>query len=136
MRYSKENQAKRKNHGCDAEKYINKFVRGKKNSNDYYDIETKNCLIEVNCCNALNVGNAAKTSMQLGRYQIEKENHIMLFLKSKQAIKECFYIFVLDINGRKIWKKLSWEFVENKMLTNKKYTAISWRDVFYEKWKD
>ena len=118
-----------KDKGVEAEKYVNKFFRGVTNGKGCYDIETKNCLIEVKSCNIINNCNPKHKRPQFGRYSIDTQNHIKLFLEAIRKNKVPIYVFVLSINKRKIFIKKRWDELIIDGL--KSYANIPWTHIFY-----
>ena len=130
--------------GYEVEKRMRKFFKGKTSSCDAIDFETKTSLYEVKSCNLFNIsinnGNQRRdfkkqqhkqcSGMQLGRFHIIMDNHILLHLQSQKLKKIPKYIFVLKINNQIAFKVLSWDQV-NKFVTNKKRNVpITIKEIF------
>lgn len=126
-------QSKRKQNGINAENFIAKWFKAKPSKYPEYDLETKKYLIEVKSCVALNSVDKRRNSYQLGRFVINTDNHILLFLRSIQQNKIPCYVFVLKLGTRLIFKKV--KYCDIKIL-NKKYNAISWGDIFFPEIKN
>jgi len=110
--------------------YLTKLFKGKHTGTkiNYCNIETNNYLIEVKSCNLFNKNNKMT---QLGRYFIDTNNHITLFLKAIQKNKIPIYIFVLKINNYKIIKKVTWDLIT--INNTKDYSYIKLNKIFYKK---
>lgn len=91
----------------------------------YYDVETKNLLIEVKSCRVIN---KLKRGHQIGRFQIKTNSHVGLHLEAQQKNKRPVYAFVLRVNNHKIFKLVNWDKIEVDY--KRKYTYIPWVDIF------
>ena len=119
-------------YGKKYEEFVNKFIRVKYVSEvqQNYDIETKTTLYEVK-------GAKVYHNRSFGRYYILIQNHRELLELSKQLKKIPKYAFVLNIDGRMIWKSLSWYIVNLAILRtkihkkeNKEYCYLSVKEIW------
>ena len=125
------------------ENKLRKFFRGSKCSFDEVDFETSKCLYEVKSCNLFNKcynGNDRRPYIecrhkkcltnQLGRFSINPENHIGLYLRSLQTGKVPKYIFALTYQNQSIFRVLEWEDVV--IPNTKKHYFVRLADLFGE----
>ncbi len=119
-----------------------KFFRGKHSELDEVDFETSTSLYEVKSCKLfnLNTNNCNQkrkyvdyihkqcSSFHLGRFFINPDNHIALFLRALQLNKIPKYIFVIRVDNQIIYKVLPWEKV---IVMNEKQSVIKLKDIFY-----
>lgn len=87
-----------------------------------YDIQTKNCLYEIKGCRCWTTRkNESDKKLRLSKYYIIIDNHKELKLESDKLSKIAKYVFLLQIDGRKIWKTMSWEAVDMFIRQNNHY---------------
>lgn len=100
------------------ETFINKFIKGQVISDvqNFYDLETKNYIYEVKGTKL-----QEKNKSSLGRYKIFIENHNRFKQIGDEKNKKAKYGFVLKIDGRMLYKILSWEAVNILVLRGKKH---------------
>jgi len=122
-------QKTRKENGLKAENFVKKFFKAWYSENDEYDLESKRYLIEVKSCKCANSCNKNRKNVQFGRFVIDTDNHIGLFLHSVKKNKIPIYVFVIRIGNQIIWKKVKWEKVKINNLKNSHH--IHWAKIFY-----
>lgn len=119
------------NKGYKIEERMRKFFRGKRSYLDEVDFETSTSLYEVKSCKIFNLSknngnqNRSFTKHQhkccpcwkSGRFVIETDNHIKLFLQALKDNKIPKYIFVVKFGNQVMFRVLPWEAV---MLSNSK----------------
>ncbi len=118
-----------------------KMFKGKKTSWPEVDFETSKCLYEVKSCNLFNKtvnSNHLRNhkdqphkqceGVQLGRFTIWINNHIMLYLRALQQNKIPKYIFALKYGGQVIFKIKHWD--ELILINEKEYKHISLSHIF------
>ena len=125
-RHRSDHQGRRKLNGISAEDFVKKFYKGKSSYCDDYDVVTKNYLIEVKSCDAI-IKNGERNDM-FGRFTIEFDNHIGLFLHAIMENKVPIYVFILRISNRKLILKKKWD--EIVFADNKKRLSIGWNKLF------
>ena len=133
------------NKGYEVEHSMMKWFKGIPHKLDCVDFCTKTSLYEVKSCRMLNhttnnnhkrhsAGKIHKriTGMQLGRFFVRNENHELLKLNADKENKIPKYIFVISIGKQKVWKVVSWEYVNGLIEENKRDTTIKIKDIFLE----
>ncbi len=132
---------KQKLEGERIEERFIKMFKGKKTSWPEVDFETSRCLYEVKSCNLFNKTTNSNhirdhkdkihkrcEGVQLGRFTIITDNHIMLYLRALQQNKIPKYIFVLKYGGQVIFKIKLWD--EVILFNEKKYKHIPLNQIF------
>jgi len=130
-----------KNRGYAVENRMLRFFKGTPTSYDEVDFETSTSLYEVKSCKLFNKCYNANhrrpyknkphkkiETLQLGRFQITTDNHIMLYLRAIQLLKTPKYIFVLRVGNQFIFKVMKWEDII--VPNTKDYYHIPVRDIF------
>ena len=119
------------NKGKCSETFVSNLFKAKPADCQTYDLESKNYLIEVKSCKAVNGFHNKRNAFaaQLGRFKINTSSHIMFFLKSVLKNKAPIYIFVLRINNNKIWVKRRWEDVQ--LINDLEILQIPWTKIFH-----
>ena len=129
-------------HGKKIEERLRKFFRGKHSQLDEIDFETSTSLYEVKSTKLFQTTinqnskrryrdyiNKHISSAQLGRFHINPENHIALYLRGLQFNKIPKYLFVIRVNNQIIWKIIPWEQV---IIPNQeKSSLIPIKNIFY-----
>ena len=105
-----------KNDGSEYEKWVNKFIKGRLVSDicDWCDIETNTTLYEVKGIRVFIIN--GRGTANLGRYQINLSHHKKLKEEGDKQGKLVKYLFVLKIDGRKMFKAFTWEAVNFAIL--------------------
>ena len=100
------------------EQFVNKFLKGNRVADyqDYYDIETKNCLYEIKGIKLFE-----KNKSSLGRYKISIFNHNKFKELAEQLKKTPKYIFVLKIQNNTIYKTMTFESINFAILKSRKH---------------
>jgi hypothetical protein len=121
-------QKLRKYNGKSAEDFIKGFLRASKSKKKFYDLETKNSLIEVKTCEAINLDKRYK-AYHMGRFGIKTDNHISLLLEGIITGKIPKYAFVLRIGKQRLFKLFD---ARELIIFNYEWNNISWVKIFYE----
>ena len=114
------------------------FFKGVRSTYDEVDFETSACLYEVKSCRLINKcssgnfanGKGKAETTHFGRFTINTDNHILLYLRSLQLNKKPRYIFVLRVGNQTIFKLKDWS--EVKILNDKDTHHIRLKEVFYD----
>ena len=135
---TKEDNEERKCWGHKIEDRMMAFFKGSRNQYDEVDFETSTSLYEVKSCRLINKcssGNFAQgktkersETTHFGRFCINTNNHILLYLRSLQLNKKPKYIFVLRVGNQTIFKIRDW--AEVSILNNKDIHHIPLSKVF------
>jgi len=131
----------RNNKGYEIEDRMRRFFKGEKSSYDEVDFETSKCLYEVKSSQLFNKtwnGNHKRDyktkkhkkicSLQLGRFLIKTDNHILLYLRAIQLNKAPKYIFVIKIGKQSVFRIVPWE--EISLNNDKDNHHISIKEIF------
>ncbi len=128
-------------YGAMIEERMRKMFKGKISHLDEVDFETSKCLYEIKSCRIFNKcynGNDKRPYMkkqhkkietlQLGRFQIITDNHIMLYLRQLQTGKIAKYVFAIRYGKQIMFRVLKWK--ELTINNTKDYQYISVKDIF------
>jgi len=118
---------KQRENGQAAEDYVRNFFKARESSYSEYDLETKNYLIEVKSCDAFTRSGKRK-GWQIGRFAINKQNHLALKRVSEDHNKKAIYIFVVRVGKCNLLKRCSWEDVHLPPM--KTHCHISWKKLW------
>lgn len=136
---------KPRHHGKKIEERMRKFFRGKHSELDEVDFETSTSLYEVKSSKLFNLNknncnqkrkykdyvHKQCASLHLGRFYINPENHITLYLRALQTNKIPKYIFVIRVENQIIYKVVSWEKI--KVPNQETNFRIKIQDIFYNR---
>ena len=131
------------NKGYQVENWMKKWFKGESHPLDCVDFKTKTTLYECKSCAMLHTasnGNSrrdyAKTKHQdiyshkLGRFYIDRHNHVQLKVTAEEEGKVAKYIFVMTVGTQKVWRTKTWNQINNLMQEQKTTTIVKIAQIF------
>lgn len=132
--------------GYQVETKVRKQFHGYVSTYSEIDFLTKRYAFEVKSANLVNINrnNGAEkkpyrkhprrssSSIRLGRFYINRSNHVKLRITSQELQREARYVFVLTMQSQHIKRVLSWEQVNVLINPDQERTTLCLRHVWPE----